>query len=86
MGTHVIICTLKRNPMSSEKASQELIDRLEDRLQVVNLSINEFSTRSAYYIQQSGNASHIQNAVKELLTEKAKLLLQISAITRFLQD
>lgn len=71
--------------MSTEKASDELLERLEDRLHVVNLSINEFNTRTAYYMQ-SGHASHIQEAVRELLKEKSKLILEISSITRYLKD
>lgn len=84
MGAHTIICTLKRNKMASEKASQELIDRLEDRLQVVNLSINEFNARSAYYMQSNG--PNMQEAVRDLLKEKARLILEMSAVTRFLKD
>lgn len=86
MGSFTIIGEFKKGIklMSSEKVSQELLTKLEDRLEVVNMSINEYTARSSYYLQQV-NAIHMQTAITELITEKAKLIVQISAITRFLR-
>lgn len=70
--------------MSSEKISQELLERLDDRFELVCKSLGEISARRVYYIQAYGNS--VDEVYRDLLKEKVKLDVQMEAIKRFLKE
>lgn len=84
MGTLSFLTKLRKNIMSSERMSQELLEKLDDRFELVCKSLGEISTRRVYYIQAYGNA--VDEVYRDLLKEKVKLNVQMEAIKRFLNE
>lgn len=70
--------------MSSERISQELLEKLDDRFELACKSLGEISARRAYYAQAYGNV--IDEVYRDLLKEKVKLDVQMEAIKRFLNE
>lgn len=86
MGILSIITKLRKNyTMSSEKISPELLDRLNDRFDVVCKTIGEFNRRRAYYAQVYG-VTVMDEVFKQLSIEKAKLDIQMEMIKNFLSE
>ena len=72
--------------MSSEKISQELLEQTEEKLLVVQLTINEIGDRRSYYINSYGGPEMIFKVLQELNIDKIKLIAQIDALERFLNS
>jgi hypothetical protein len=85
MGTLSFITKLGKFQMSSEKISQELLEKLNDRFEVVSQSIGELNRRRGYYINLYGYPI-LEEVFKQLSIEKAKLDIQMEAIKNYLNE
>jgi len=84
MGTLLFSTKLRKKYMSSEKMTPELLEKLDDRFELICKSLGEISARRPYYMQAYGIT--IDEVYRDLLKEKAKLDVQMEAIKRFLNE
>lgn len=70
--------------MSSLSPSEELLVKLQDELELVNMALGELRTRVGYYSKDLGN-DPVQAAGGELMKQKALLTIKIAALSKFLK-